>query len=232
MDWQALYNRVMGEFGPRPEGKVNREWSSRLAYAIGLLASDGNLSKDGRHIDFTSKDRDLVVTFSECLGINNKIGRKTSGYTGRKDYFRVQFGDVLFYGWLRGIGLGPNKSKTLRALRVPDKYFLDFLRGCFDGDGSIYAYWDLRWRSSYMFYSTFASASKPFIEWLRLKIGKLVKVEGKIHSGGNKVLQLRFAKEGTRALFNRMFYSDNVPHLQRKFAKAREIFKIDDARSR
>ena len=211
----------------KPQAKVSTEWSPGLAYAVGLLVTDGNLSKDGRHMDFTSKDKELIETFRSCLGIDNKIGRKTSGYTGKNNYLRVQFGDVLFYRWLEGVGLKPNKSKILGALKVPDAYFFDFLRGCFDGDGSIYAYWDPRWRSSYMFYLTFVSASDPFLEWLEATISRLTGIKGRSNKSGKGVSYLRFAKKGAQILFNRMFYLRGLPCLSRKFTKAQEIFRIN-----
>jgi len=34
----------------KPLGRINTVWNHRLAYATGLLATDGCLSKDGRHI--------------------------------------------------------------------------------------------------------------------------------------------------------------------------------------
>lgn len=219
----------MGKRGPKPLGQVSTKWSSDLAYAVGLLASDGNLSKDGRHMDLTSKDKGQIIAFKNCLDLNVKIGMKTSGYTGRNDYFRVQFGDVLFYQWLLDIGLAPNKSKTLGELKIPDEHFFDFLRGCFDGDGSMYAYWDPRWHSSYMFYLNFASASPLFLSWLQSTIKRLAKVKGRIGSGGRgrSTQQLRFAKRETTVLFNKMFYSPDIPFLKRKFTKAQKIFTID-----
>src|SRR3989338_7295560 len=101
----------MRKRGQRPQSKINIEWSSNFAYALGLIASDGCLSKDGRHITFVSKDIDQLHNFKSCLGLENKIGKTTSGYNG-KEYTRVQFGDVLFYKFLLSIGLTPAKSKT------------------------------------------------------------------------------------------------------------------------
>ena len=37
------------------------KWTSELAYAVGLLTTDGSLSKDGRHIDLTSKDVEQLI---------------------------------------------------------------------------------------------------------------------------------------------------------------------------
>lgn len=213
----------------KPKSGVKISWSVPFAYAMGLLVTDGSLSKDGRHFDFTSKDKDLVKIFSECLGLENKISKKISGYTGRKDYFHIQFGDVNFYKWCVDFGLMPNKSRALKNLKVPDNYFFDFLRGCFDGDGCIYAYWDPRWHSSYMFYIEFCSASLDFIKWMRNRIVFLLSHKGEIISSRSSATwQLRFAKKGSVSIFLRMFHSKNVPHLKRKFIKAQRIFKIEN----
>ena len=216
----------MGKRGPKPKARISTQWSPPLAYAVGLLTTDGNLSKDGRHMNLTSKDLDQILTFQKCLGLTVKIGQKKSGYTGKKDSFRVQFGDVLFYQWLMSIGLTPNKSKTIGALKIPDKYFFDFLRGCFDGDGSIYAYWDPRWHSSYMFYLQFASASPSFLLWLQKTTYRLAATKGKIEPS-TRSQQLRYAKAATLILFKKMFYAKNVLYLKRKFAKVQKIFKIN-----
>lgn len=178
-------------------------------------------------MNFTSKDLDQILTFKQCLGLKNMIGRKSRGGSTIKKYFQVQFGDVLFYQWLLSIGLKPAKSKTLTELKIPDKYFFDFLRGCFDGDGSIYAYWDPRWHSSYMFYSAFVSASPPFLTWLQKTISRLARIKGTIVPS-RRVEQLRFAKKETRTLFKKMFYQNRLPHLKRKLIKAQKFFSIDE----
>src|SRR3989344_3153661 len=210
----------------RPLRKVATELSVELAYAVGLLVSDGCLSKDGRHIDFTSKDLELIETFKKCLNlINIKTGYKSSG-TGRLCP-RVQFGDVKFYNFLLGLGLTPNKSKTLSNLTIPDNYFFDYLRGYFDGDGATYSYWDKRWHSSYMFYLSFACASLNHLEWLRAILYKLNGIRGRI-GPGIRCYQLKFAKQESKILIERMFYSTNIPFLKRKFEKIKKILAIEN----
>ena len=177
----------MGKRGAKPKGKVNIKWSPEFAYAIGLLTTDGCLSTDGRHFDFTSKDKEQLVNFMKCLGIKVKIGYKTSGYSGKK-YTRIQFGDVNFYKFLLGVGLMPAKTKIISALKIPKEYFFDFLRGHFDGDGTFYSYWDPRWRSSFMFYTEFISASKKHIDWIRDILLKKLKIKGHITKDSKKVL--------------------------------------------
>lgn len=210
----------------RPKNATTTKWSHNLAYAIGLLATDGNMSSDGRHIIFTSKDKKLIDSFKNCLKLNNKIGKKSSGSVKEKKYFIVQFGDVNFYRWCRSIGITPHKSKTIAAIKIPDKYFFDFLRGCFDGDGTSYAYWDKRWHSSYMFYLAICSASPAFIKWLQKKIEKLAKASGHI-SMSKGIYQLRFAKRETIILFDKMYYKNNLPYLKRKYDKVKDFLKIN-----
>ena len=108
-------------------------WNSNLAYAVGLLTTDGNLSPDKRHITFVSTDLELVKTLEECLNKHNKISKNLPGQFSKKQAYRVQIGDVILYDWLRKIGLTPNKSLSVGKIKVPDRYFRDFLRGHLDG---------------------------------------------------------------------------------------------------
>src|SRR3989338_8038716 len=162
--------------GPKPNGQVKIEWSPRFAYAIGLLTADGCLSKDGRHIDLTSKDKPQVVLFRKCLGLATKVSTKLSG-SGNLAYC-VQFSDVLFYRFLLSIGLSPAKSKTITRVSIPNEYFLDFVRGYFDGDGCSYSFYDSVFPKSYRFYLSFISASPTFIDWLRKRLKEAIQVKG------------------------------------------------------
>lgn len=212
----------------KPLGKVKIKWSPKFAYAIGLLTTDGNLSSDRRHFDFTSQDLEQLKNFMKCLGIKVKIGFKTSGFTKRKST-RIQFGDVNFYKFLLKIGLMPKKSKILESLNIPDKYFFDFLRGHFDGDGTFYSYWDPRWKSSFMFYMEFISASKKHIYWIRNKLFKFLKIKGHITKDSKKsTYQLKYAKTESLKLFPKLYYNENVICLRRKRLKIEKAFKINE----
>lgn len=212
----------------KPLNKIIIEWSPKFAYVIGLIATDGNLSKDGRHITFTSKDKQLAEIFVKSLGIKNKIGMKASGITKEKKYFNIQFGDVNFYRFLGRIGLTANKSKTLGAIGVPDKYFFDFLRGSFDGDGCFYSYWDPRWRSSFMFYTEFISASLKHITWLQKEIEVRLGISGHITRGGSRTCyQLKYAKNESLKLLKKIYYKKNLPTLERKRVKVYNALVID-----
>lgn len=211
----------MGFMGYPRRDKI--KWTADLAYVVGLITSDGCLSKDGRHISFTSKDEDLLNTVKEILGIKVKIGYKICGYS-RYKCSHIQFGDIALYKWFVAISLMPKKSKIIGCLKIPKKYFFDFLRGLFDGDGCFYSYWDKRWKSSFMFYVDFCSASKIFLEWLRKSLFDYLKTKGELKTGAN-VWNLRFAKREGLKIIKKMYYSPDVKYLARKKIKIEKAFK-------
>jgi hypothetical protein len=221
----------MGKRGPKPK---RREvvWSPELAYAIGLIATDGCLSGDGRHLIFVSKDIEQINNLKKCLGLKVKIGVHKSGRKNEtRTYHRLQWGDVVLYDFLLTIGLTPKKSLTLGALSIPDEYFFDFLRGSCDGDGSFYSYYDPRWRSSYMFYLNFTSASAAHIKWLRDTLQRLIQVFGHIAKSKETAIRreistLRYAKRETLLILREMYANQKEVHLFRKRLKIERALRI------
>jgi hypothetical protein len=209
-----------------PQGKVKIKWSAEFAYAIGLLVTDGCISSDGRHIDLTSKDKEQLVNFMQCLKIKNKIGAKI-GYNGSPAW-RVQFSDVNFYNFLYTIGLMPHKSKILKSIAVPSEYFFDFLRGHFDGDGTFYSYWDPRWKSSYMFYTVFMSASEKHVLWIREEIFQRIGIKGHVTiTGKTPMYQVKYAKAESLKLLPKIYYNTQVVSLSRKRNKISAALAVE-----
>jgi hypothetical protein len=209
--------------GPIPKSKVELKWSSDFAYAIGLIVSDGSVSKDGRHICFVSKDLEQAENFLKALKFDNLIG-VSKGLKNREAY-RVQFSDVYFWNYLVSIGISPAKSKTITKIDVPDEYFFDFVRGEFDGDGSFYSYIDHRWKGSLMFYISFASGSKDFIVWLQNEIYSQAGIKGHVTKpyGRNTTYQLRYAKQESLRLLEKMYEKEGSISLSRKRLKIKKI---------
>lgn len=213
--------------GGQLQRKVQIKWSPNFAYAIGLIASDGNLNSDGRHIAFVSKDIELAKKFKTALKINNKITRVGRGGETVKEYYGVSFGDKIFYKFLNTIGLTKRKSKTIEFVNIPEKFFRDFLRGLFDGDGTFYTFWDTRWPNSFGFKLSFASASKNFIEWLRTELSRLYGVTGCFHKGAG-VINLEYTKGDTKKLFNTMYHKTKLLFLNRKYRRIKTAFQKDE----
>ncbi len=216
---------------------INFRWNSRIAYAIGLITTDGSLSKDGRHIILVSTDYQLLEDFQKCLPFDTKITFKARSGFSKKQPFKVQFGNVQFYRWLVKLGLYPNKTRTIGPICVPDKYFRDFLRGHLDGDGDVVTYTDYYntyKNRKYIYkrlYARFCSASKNHIVWIRDQIKNLLGIKGSLtHFLRNDRTipqwRLRFAKKESIKLYYWMYYSPNVLCLERKRRKFKEFLRI------
>lgn len=194
-----------------------------LWYLVGLITTDGSLSVDGRNIDITSADYEFLQKIKSSLGISNKIGNK---YNSKKQkFFRIQIANRNFYDFLLSIGLRRKKTFTLSAIRVPDQYFTDFLRGVIDGDGCIRRWihpsnyreqWSLR----------IYSGSASYVKWLQESIERTVRVKGRMHRDKRKkprkdLFILKFGKVAARHILNRCYYKNSIS-LERKARLAQE----------
>jgi len=216
--------------GPVPRSRAERigiGWSPPIAYALGLMATDGNLSGRTGHLSLVSKDADQIETLRRCLHLEAPIKRVPSA-TGF--LHKVQWCDRGLYNWFLDVGLTPAKSRTIGPLTVPDELFADFFRGCIDGDGSVLVYIDkyhAARRPHYVYerlYVSLVSASRRFLEWIQASVRRIVSVSGAIQNSGGRrqppVWLLRYAKAESIRLLGWMYYSADVPCLARKRDKA------------
>lgn len=210
----------------RQAALVQVNWTDALAYAVGLIATDGCLVTGRKCIQFGSEDRELVELLLNCLDRPAHIREERTRIGSR--YFRTQFGDARFYEWLRSIGIGPRKSLTLGGIAVPDKHLSALVRGLLDGDGSIgnHRYQaDTGGRAGYVweyFWVAFATSSESHAAWLRGRIEGSFGVRGSIGravvGGKAPAFQLRYGKRASEALLAALYADPHAPALTRKRA--------------
>ncbi|MBU0628353.1 MAG: hypothetical protein KKC75_04130 [Nanoarchaeota archaeon] len=159
MIWKSAENLKKGDFVAAPKSiKIcsSDKYSIDLAYIAGLIASDGHIKIDKRHATtyFYNTDKELIKIFKEKM---NKLGYKFSEYTqkaGRKskirgnefiskrDVYTVYNSTKEFAKKIIEFGV-PNGNKSIKfalegkILTYSEKTIANFLRGVFDGDGSI-----------------------------------------------------------------------------------------------
>jgi hypothetical protein len=210
--------------GTRKRNILSVMWTSELAYAIGLIATDGNLSPDGRHIGFTSKDKELVEYIRTALSIKNKIGMKArGGELSSKKYYVIQFGSVQFFEFLQSIGLTQAKSKTMSKILVPNAFYSDFLRGCYDGDGN-FSECTHPESKSLQLRSRLYSASRLFLEEILKECRQYTPIKGGWISATplKSVYALSFGKRDSILLFKVLYGNDPQFFLRRKYAIAKK----------
>lgn len=190
-----------------------------LWYFVGLLATDGNLSKDGRHVEVTAKEKDFLEGLRKRCYIPQKVSCKANG-RGQISH-RIQIGSVAFYQFLMSVGFMPNKSKIIQKVKVPDAYFAHFLRGVVDGDGSIRKWlhpsngreqWSLR----------ISTASEGFAIWLLAEIQRIFKVRGQVHNDQRKIWIVKFGKLSCQQIALQCYLQPEAFCLPRKGLLARQ----------
>jgi len=116
--------------------------SADKAYFLGLLASDGNISPrlTAVRIALKSEDSDILEKFRLYLGNETPELKlkysKNNGILSAPQKILCLSKINLVYDLIRH-GITPNKSKTLKIECDLGVYKKDFLRGVWDGDGSI-----------------------------------------------------------------------------------------------
>ena len=104
------------------------------AYWAGFIAADGTLIfKDkGISIGLNNKDKDHLLKFKEAIQTNSPIKEIKSNNSIRIGiYSRELFNSLV------NLGIKPNKSLNISNVNIPDRLMHHFIRGVFDGDGSI-----------------------------------------------------------------------------------------------
>lgn len=124
------------------------EWTSDMSYILGLIASDGAITKGKKSFSkwkiALKKDEDNINLLEQIRNIINYEGNLLYGFgksgVGNKVYENVtlpihskKMVDKLFE-----YGITNQKSMVIEMpIGIPDEFKLDFIRGYFDGDGSI-----------------------------------------------------------------------------------------------
>ncbi len=214
------YTRTM-----RYKYKKFYDWDSNISYITGLMAADGCLINDNRHLNITSKDIEIINNVKNILNLDVKVSTKTSSYGG--EAYNLQFGNVALYDFMINVGLTPAKSLTMGRLKIPDQYYPDFLRGYFDGDGSFSGFWDTRWKNSLTYSTSFSSGSLNFLVWLKDHNRKLLGINKGSINPGVRAFNLRYSKRDSETIFKYMYYQESVPKLTRKYDKFIVFFSID-----
>ncbi len=114
-------------------------WSNETVYVLGIIYSDGNVYQKGHYykLSITQKEPELLNKIKFLMNCNAKLTfTKKRGVAGELYSLSVQ--NKKIYEDLIKLGLTPNKSLTTDFPNIPQEYVRHFVRGCWDGDGSVY----------------------------------------------------------------------------------------------
>jgi hypothetical protein len=129
-------------------------WSPNMAYMLGFIAADGCLYKRPDYpntytlaVHLNSKDRHILESFSKMTGSNRPIsiiaaskGTNKNGKTyNRGEQSRFVINSIQIANDLMRLHIHPRKSWTAEwPTDYPEEFMHHYVRGFFDGDGSIH----------------------------------------------------------------------------------------------
>ena len=107
------------------------------AYWLGMLVADGNISDFGRKsytIRLLLKNSDIyhVEQFAKDIGIDKKVHINNDGRGSIAIHSKKMFFDLMSHGVM------PQKTRHEVFPELPKELVPHFIRGFFDGDGTIY----------------------------------------------------------------------------------------------
>jgi len=201
--------------------KVNKDffkkWTKEMAYVLGFFAADGymTLNKRGAHFwNIQITDKKLLEEIRRIVGSEHKISiRIRKGK--EKPIYRLQIGSKEMYEDLLQLGMKQGKTEGLAVPHVPKKYFSDFVRGYFDGDGNVWIGYVHKERVKKLrtIRTVFTSSSLQFLEKLREKL-EVHKIEkGVLNRGKGNYYRLTYSIYGSLKLYDFMYN----PRTQRAF---------------
>lgn len=200
MDWLNTNNTI----GRPKKYTVNddyfKTWSHNMAYILGFWFADGCMTSrhSGRAKIFTisqhKSDKYLLESILEEMDSDNILTESRNLYT-----FVISSETIC--DDITKLGGKERKSLDVKFPNVPDEYLSDFVRGYFDGDGSIYY---CKQNKSYI--SEFTSGSNDFMKGLYCVLRKNIpNLGGGLYTMSPKEYSLRFSKNDTIRLKKFMY---------------------------
>lgn len=174
---------IIKEMRPNYKYDINedffKEWDSNTAYVFGYLLADGSVITDRKvgdeykqiqyTVKFLTKDREILENIKEAMDADHPVREVECKTRGKyRTYYAFYFSRKEIVQDLLDLGVEQNKTESISFPDfVPRKYLNDFVRGFFDGDGSITSSKSV----------VFTTKSKNFIDSLNNHLSKELDLE-------------------------------------------------------
>ncbi|MEH7482381.1 LAGLIDADG family homing endonuclease, partial [Neobacillus drentensis] len=153
-----------------------------LAYILGLIATDGSVGDNGE-IALGLIDEDVINWVAKKIGYTRKIHRFHDGNKNHNTRYMIHFTNQDVADALRKYEIVPRKTNIIKFPSLPDNVIRDYIRGVFDGDGTINPCVKLRKKKEGVTCNpevNIVSASLHFIEGIKKVIDSALDIDYKI----------------------------------------------------
>ena len=220
------YIKKIGIKRPRHGHLINYNYfktiSKNSAYILGFLFADGCINKNKIHnylvVELNPKDIEILEFIKKEIQPNLKIKFYTKINKKRKKIYHsagLHFSSSDLVEDLINFGCVPNKTKKeIRIPNIPQEFYKDFIRGYFDGDGSI----NISNNGKYGCYMCCSSIS--FLKDVQNILGF-----GIISKSNNPFRINFYSKKDLELFFDYIYNDEDIFYLKRKFEKFKEVLQ-------
>ena len=189
------------------------------AYWLGFLTADGYISSTNNYIELSLKeeDKEHIENFKQDLNSNHAISKKTSILNNKTfNAYKISIRDIKLNSDLHFLGLNNKKSHNayIPFRFIPNKLIRHYIRGLFDGDGSVYS---LN-HGKQIGITICTTISKYIIEDVTKCIKENLDINVKYHKSRN-VTDINIYKTLDVNKFYDWIYNDATIYLKRKYNK-------------
>lgn len=197
-------------------------WDELTAYYCGYFLADGcyeSFRKDGSNsrLVVTSVDQDVIVKLRDRISPSRQLTREL--LRSGNFIYKLGFTSKPWFDLLQSIGIVRRKSTVISTLKYPPMPFLrDFVRGWFDGDGSIH--YNTKFGSIHFNWALCGMKShlEPLVELIPFHFGVFQREDGLY-----KIYVTR--KEDSIRLFDWLYTGASI-YMNRKFLKYKEYLNL------
>ena len=181
-----------------------KNWKPEMAYILGLFFSDGNVGSDKRqaNIHLHKNDYHILEKISKIMETNRPVKTYSDA-----SYLRID--SKIIVNDLINLGCVPRKSLILKFPKIKDKFLSHFVRGYFDGDGSIYFNKPNTIKISFI-------GTKIFLEELQMKLHKLLVLKRHPIRKDRTFYLFEYYGDDARKLCEWMYKNSKGLYLERK----------------
>lgn len=198
-----------------------KTWSPEMTYVLGFIGADGNICHSGRAhtLHIACDDKDVIEKIKVVLKYEGPVHLKPR--PNGKISHSLRICDPIIFDDLNNLGVTERKSLTFTPPKIPEDLIRHFIRGYFDGDGSV-SVRNHKYPSKLI--ALIYTASLPLANYLHKILSSVL-----IHLYAGKIIMrlahqktpyytIHLGHKATVKLFSYMYYKSDL-YLERKYKK-------------
>ncbi len=196
--------------------------SAEKAYWLGFIAADGCVfereTNGSVKLNIHQRDEEILIKLKNFLQSNVPIRHiiQNDGFSNNTPMSRIDFNSLEMVQDFKQLGVPPKKSLILKPPLIQEQYFLPYIAGYFDGDGSIFQLKNNEWGIS-------IEGTKEILEWINsiLHISSILEQRNINSDKNNYYIRCGGTKKPYEIM--KKIYESTPVHLERKYQKFLEL---------